>query len=101
MSTSISIFANSTVTGKDEPVTSRIRKVWDYELYANPSTAYSLCIKTVDGDEVTLFLAMSQLESIGLAIDTFIASAVDPLPQPTINDLAKAQAESEQGYSLA
>ena len=100
MSTSINIFANSSATGKDEPVSTRIRKVWDYQNYADEDTAYSFNIKTVDGDEITLFVSMGQLESIGDSIDKFIASAVD-VPQPTINDLVRSQAESEQGFSLA
>ena len=80
--------------------TTRIRKVWDYQKHADNDTAYSFVIKSNERDEVTLFVTLEQLEQLSLAIDTFIASAVD-VPEPTVNDIAKSQAESEQGWSLA
>jgi predicted XRE-type DNA-binding protein len=100
MSTSVTVFANNSITGKNEELSTRIRKVWDYENYADEKTSYSFTIKTTDGDEVTLFVSMSQLEQLSEGIDTFIASAVD-VPQPTGSDYVKSQAESEQGWSLA
>jgi len=96
MSSDISIHANHNGT----ELSTRIRKLWEYQKYADEDTAYSFSLKTNEGDEVTLFVTMGQLETIGDSIDKFIASAVD-IPEPTINDLVRSQAESEQGFSLA
>jgi len=96
MSSQYTIHANH----ESVSICSRISKVWDYEKHSDKGTAYAFAISTNERDEVCLFLTLEQLEELGVAIDVFIASAVD-VPEPTINDLAKAQAESEQGYSLA
>ena len=99
MSSQYTIHANH----ESVSICSRISKVWDYEKHSDKGTAYAFAISTNERDEVCLFLTLEQLEELGVAIDVFVASAVDvpDVPQPTINDLAKAQAESEQGYSLA
>lgn len=97
MSSDINIFANR----EDTKVSTRLSKIWEHEKYADEDTSYSFEVRTSTGDSVTFFVTMGQLETIGDSIDKFIASAVD-VPQPTINDLVKSQAESEQaGFSLA
>jgi hypothetical protein len=96
MSSQYTIHANH----ESVSISTRINKVWDYEKHSDKGTAYAFTISTNERDEVCLFLTLEQLEELGVAIDVFVASAVD-VPEPTINDLAKSQAESEQGYSLA
>jgi hypothetical protein len=92
---------NMHVNHIDITIATRIRKVWDYQSFTDKTATLSFSVKSDDGDEVTIFCNLEQLEQIGVEIDRFIASAVDPLPEPTVNDLAKSQAESEQGWSLA
>ena len=87
---------------KSTRITTKIRKVWDNESFSKPSAVMSFEIKSNDGDDVCLFVTLAQLEQLSLAIDTFIASAVDPLPPtPTGSDMLKSQVETEQGWSLA
>ena len=93
MSTTVNVHAQ----GMDIDTT--IRKVWDYELHADPRTSYSLRLTNVAGDEVTLFLSLNQIESIGEAIDSYVAKAID-VPAPTINDI-KRMIEENEGVSLA
>jgi hypothetical protein len=97
MSSSTTIHANH----DSVIINTRINKVWEFQKHSDKDTAYAFTISTNERDEVCLFLTLEQLEELGVAIDVFIASAVDPLPEPTVNDLAKSQAESEQGWSLA
>jgi hypothetical protein len=80
-------------------VDTTIRKVWDYELHADPRTAYSLRLTTTQGDEVIFFLSLNQIESIGEAIDSYVAKAID-VPAPTINDI-KRMIEENEGISLS
>jgi hypothetical protein len=96
MSTDVTLHLNHETVN----FTTRIRKVWDYQKHIDKDTAYSFVIKSNERDEVTLFLTLDQLGQLETALYTFIASAVD-VPEPTVNDLAKSQAESEQGWSLA
>ena len=93
MSTTITVHAQ----GMDIDTT--IRKVWEHELHADPRTSYSLRLTNVAGDEVTLYLSLNQIESIGEAIDSYVAKAID-VPAPTINDI-KRMIEENEGVSLA
>jgi hypothetical protein len=81
-------------------INTRINKVWEFQKHSDKDTAYAFTISTNERDAVCLFLTLEQLGELETALYTFIASAVD-VPEPTINDLAKSQAESEQGWSLA
>ena len=96
MSADINIFTSH----KGQTLEATVRKVWDYQSYADEDTVYNLTLSTGEGTGVTFFCTMGQLETLGDTIDKFISSAVD-IPQPTINDLVRSQAESEQGFSLA
>lgn len=93
MSTSLNVHLNN----KNTHITTKFRKVWDTESFAKPDAVMSFEINSNDGDEICFFVTLAQLEQLSLAIDTFVASAL----QPTGSDLLKSQAESEQGWSLA
>ena len=93
MSTSVNVHAQ----GMD--LDTSIRKVWEHELHADPRTSYSLRLTNTDGDEVTLFVSLNQLDALAEAVSTYIAKAID-VPAPTINDI-KRMIEENEGVSLA